>query len=397
MSDGPRDPGAGGVTESLVERYLLLGLRLDRHVEGTVDAYFGPPELADAVSVAPPVEPAALVADAEGLLGELEDSWLRDQVVGLHTFARVVAGETLAYRDEVERCYGVRPRRTDEAAFADAHARLDGLIPGTGPLVERYQAWLKASSVSREQLGQIVASVIDRSREWTNRVVELPAGEGVALEIVTDKPWGGFCYYLGDLQSRIELNADLPRSAGEVLHLALHETYPGHHAERCVKDEVLVRKGGLMEETIVLVPTPQSMIAEGIAELAAKLLLESDAGAALADVVADAGIELDLSQLLDVRRALAACDWVEVNAALMLYEDGASEAETRAYLERWGLMTAERSAHILRFLREPTSRSYVLTYAAGQELCERWVGGDLQRFRRLLTEQVRVGDLVAGD
>jgi hypothetical protein len=139
------------------------------------------------------------------------------------------------------------------------------------------------------------------------------------------------------------------------------------------------------------------MIAEGIAELAVKLLLESDAGAALADVVAGAGIEFDLEEFLEVRRALAACDWVEVNAALMLYEDGASEAETRAYLERWGLMTAERSAHLIRFLREPTSRSYVLTYAAGQELCERWVGGDLGRFRRLLTEQVRVGELLALD
>jgi hypothetical protein len=382
------------VTAPVVERYLRLGLQLDRHVEGTVDAYFGPPEVAAAVAAAEPVDPRTLVADAEALLGELDDGWLRDQVVGLHTFARVVAGETLAYRDEVERCYGIRPHRTEEAAFAEAHARLDELMPGTEPLVERYQAWLRAASVSREQLGRIVAAVIDRAREWTNRVVELPAGEGVALEIVTDKPWGGFCYYLGGLQSRIELNADLPRSAGEVLHLALHETYPGHHAERCVKDEVLVRRGGLSEETIVLVPTPQSMIAEGIAELAATLLLESEAGAALADVVADAGIEFDLSQLLEVRRALAACEWVGVNAALMLYEDGAGEAETRAYLERWGLMTAERSAHVIRFLNEPTSRSYILTYAAGQELCERWVGGDLQRFRRILTEQVRVGDLL---
>jgi len=226
-------------------------------------------------------------------------------------------------------------------------------------------------------------------------VVDLPAGEGVAVEIVADKPWGGFCYYLGGLQSRIELNADLRRSAGEVLHLVLHETYPGHHAERCVKDDVLVRKAGRLEEAIVLVPTPQSMIAEGIAELAAQLVLESDAGAELAAAVADAGLELDLGQLLEVRRALAACDWVDVNAALMFYEDGAGEAETREYLERWGLMTPERSAHAIRFLREPTSRTYILTYSAGREVCERWVGGDLQRFRRLLTEQVRIGELLA--
>ena len=97
------------MSADVVERYLRLGLQLDRHVEGTVDAYFGPPELADEVKAAPPVDPAALAAEAESLLGEIEDGWLRDQVAGLATFARVVAGETLAYADEVERCYGIRP------------------------------------------------------------------------------------------------------------------------------------------------------------------------------------------------------------------------------------------------------------------------------------------------
>ena len=378
----------------VVERYLRLGLELDRHVEGTVDAYFGPPELADEVNAAPPVDPATLAADADALLGELEDGWLRDQVAGLHTFARVVAGESMPYADEVERCYGVRPRRTDEAAFADAHARLDELLPGEGSLTERYQGWRKESAVPRDQIERVVTAVIDEARGWTAQLVELPPGERVTLEIVEDKPWGGFCYYLRDLESRIELNADLPRSPDEIVHLALHETYPGHHAERCLKEQLLVRERGLLEETIVLVPTPQSMIAEGIAELGSALALGGEAGEALAEVVRGTGLEFDLGRVLAIQRALEPCEWVDVNAALMLYEDGAGEAETRAYLERWGLMTPERSAHVIRFLREPTSRSYILTYAAGRELCERWVGGDLQRFRRLLTEQVRVGELL---
>jgi hypothetical protein len=301
----------------------------------------------------------------------------------------------MGYADEVERCYGIRPQRTSEAAFADAHARLDTILPGEGPLPERFQAWKDAAAVSDTQLEQIVTGVIGLAREWTRRVVDLPAGEGVELEIVSDKPWGGFCYYLGGLQSRIELNGDLRRSVGEVLNLALHETYPGHHAERCVKDEVLVQKGGHLEESIVLVPTPQSLFAEGIAELAAELVLTSEAGAELEAIVNDAGIELDIADLVEVRRAMAVCDWADVNAALMLYEDGASESEVRAYLERWGLMAPERSAHAIRFMREPTSRSYIVTYSAGRELCERWVGGDLTRFRRLLTEQVRIGELLA--
>jgi hypothetical protein len=383
------------MSDAVVDRYLRLGLQLDRHVEGTVDAYFGPPEPAEEIRAAPPADPATLVAEADDLLGELEDGWLRDQVVGLHTFARVVSGETLPYADEVELCYGVRPRRTDEAVFADAHARLDELLPGDGSLAERYQRWRKESAVSREQIERVVTAIIDWARAWTSRLVDLPAGEHVTLEIVTDKPWGGFCYYLRDLESRIELNADLPRSPDEIVHLALHETYPGHHAERCLKEQLLVRERGLIEETIVLVPTPQSLIAEGLAELGAVLVLSGEEGEALAGVVRDAGLEFDLGRVLAIQRALAPCDWVDVNGALMLFEDGADEAESRAYLERWGLMTPERSAHVIRFLREPTSRSYILTYAAGRELCERWVGGDLVRFRRLLTEQLRVGDLLA--
>jgi hypothetical protein len=77
----------------------------------------------------------------------------------------------------------------------------------------------------------------------------------------------------------------------------------------------------------------------------------------------------------------------------MLHEDGASDADVREYVERWDLVTPEISAHVLRFLREPTSRTYMITYLAGRDLSETYVAGDPDRFRRLLTEQVRVGEL----
>ena len=63
--------------------------------------------------------------------------------------------------------------------------------------------------------------------------------------------------------------------------------------------------------------------------------------------------------------------------------------------ERWGLLTPQWAAHMLRFFTEPSSRTYVTNYPAGRELCEAYVAGEPERFRRLLTEQVRVGDLLA--
>src|SRR5213078_550231 len=127
---GPSDPEARRVTEAVVDRYLRLGLQLGRHVEGIVDAYFGPSEPAAAIAAAPPVEPRTLVADGEALLGDLEDGWLRDQVGGLRTYAGVLAGDAGSYADEVEGCYGVRPEYTSEAVFLDTHAELDELLPG---------------------------------------------------------------------------------------------------------------------------------------------------------------------------------------------------------------------------------------------------------------------------
>ena len=382
------------MSQSVVERYLRLGLQLGRHVDGIVDAYYGPPKLAAAVDAEPPVDPRALVSAAEALLDELADGWLRDQVVGLRTYAGVLAGESRSYADEVEGCYGVRPTYTDEAVFTAAHERLEELLPGGGRLAERYERWQDSIRVPTELVERTVASVIEEARVWTRGLVELPAGEGVVLEIVRDEPWLAFCSYLGDLRSRIEVNVDLPLSAIELLVLAIHETYPGHHAERCSKEHLLVRGRGLLEETLVLVPTPQSLVSEGIAKVAPSLLLEGDDGASLAAIIHDAGIELVLAHALAVERALEPCRWAEVNAALMLHDAGASEAETHAYLERWGLMTPELAAHVIRFLTEPTSRTYIVTYPAGRELCRSYVAGEPERFRRLLTEQVRVRDLL---
>ncbi len=83
----------------VIERYLTLGLRLGRGVDGLVDAYYGPPELADAVAAESPIAPAELAAEADSLsqtvaaAGELDaqrGGWLEDQIRGLRTYAGVL-------------------------------------------------------------------------------------------------------------------------------------------------------------------------------------------------------------------------------------------------------------------------------------------------------------------
>ncbi len=380
--------------DSHAERYLRLGLELGRHADDIVDAYFGPPELATAVNAADPVDPARLAASAHALLAELEDGWLRDQVSALGAYAEMLAGDARPYADEVEACYQLRPRRTDDAVFAEVHEQLEYLLPGAGTLGERYNAFRRSAFVPPERVEQVATEAIEAARACTRALVELPQGEGVDLEIVHDVPWMGYCEYVGGLRSSISINADLPLSVIDLIRLVIHETYPGHHVERCLKDELLVRERGLLEETIVLLPTPQSVIAEGIASMAPSVLLDRtpEVFAGLADA---AGVDIDFPGAVAVESALEPSRWVEVNAAHMLFADGRDEAEVRAYLEHWGVMDAELSAHAIRFIRGRRARGYVICYPAGRELCAAYVGADPARFRQLLSEQVRVGELLA--
>jgi hypothetical protein len=376
------------------ERYVRLGLQLGRHADDIVDTYFGPPELAAAVDAAAPVAPADLAASARALVDELDDSWLRDQVAGLSAYAGVLAGESRPYADEVEACYQLRPRRTDEAVFAGVHERLEQLLPGAGTLHERYAALRRSAFVPAERVEQVAGEAIAAARACTRDLVDLPDGEEVDLEIVHEVPWIGYCRYVGGLRSRISISGDLPFSVIDLIRLVIHETYPGHHVERCLKDEQLVCERGLLEETIVLLPTPQSVIAEGIASIAPAVLLDR-VPEAFARVAEAAGIEIDFRRAVAVESALETCRWVEVNAALMLYEDGTGEDEVRAYLEHWGVLDAELSAHVVRFLGGRRSSGYIINYAAGRELCAAYVASDPTRYRRLLSEQVRVGELKA--
>ncbi len=132
------------------ERYLELGLRLGKHVDGLVDAYYGPPELKERVDAEDTIDPATLAADGEALRAEVGDSWLGDQVQGCATYAQVLAGVEISYSDEVERCYGVRPVRTPEDVFVAVHAELDELLPGDGGLFERRLAWRERHLVTGE-------------------------------------------------------------------------------------------------------------------------------------------------------------------------------------------------------------------------------------------------------
>lgn len=383
---------------SVTESYVELCLRLGRHVDGLVDAYYGDPGVQERIDAEAISDPASLAADAVRLLAELDGleeqrrRWLRAQLVGLETVARKLAGEKFAFADEVERCYGVRPRRTAEAQIDAAHSGLDAALPGAGPLAERYQQWREGQTVPKDRLGPILSDIVEELRARTRELVGLPDGESYELQLVTDEPWSAYNYYEGSLRSRIAVNTDVAMATNFLTELMAHELYPGHQTEHAWKEQLLYREGGRPESSILMIGTPESLIAEGIAGLAAEMVLE-DEDAFAAEVLGRHGIDYDADlarAVKDVRRPLSrASD----NAAMMVYEDGASEDEAVEYLKDRALMSDRRARQAMKFIADPIWRSYVTTYEDGYDVCKTWVDGDRARFKRLLTEQLTPADL----
>jgi hypothetical protein len=389
--------------EDVVEGYLRLGLRLGRHVDGFVDAYYGPESLARTVAAEPVAAPARLADEASRLLAELDDGaggldvgrrrWLRAQVLGLATSARKLRGDPIGYLDEVEASYGVRPRWVDEEQFAAAHGALAEALPGDGDLHDRYVVWRESHAAPVDVLPAVLRDLSDDFRERTGRLFGLPDGEHVDLDLVSDKPWSGFNHYLGGLRSRVEINVDLPVLSLSLGHLVAHEAYPGHHTEHVRKEVGLVRRRDWWEESIFLVGTPQCLLAEGLADLGLEVLLGERPEPALAEHFRPHGLRYDPEVVARVAGASEVLGAVRSNAAVLLHEEGRPVDDVVDYLSVWALLPRPRAEKAVRFLTDPTWRAYISTYVEGLPLCRAFVAGDPTRYARLLTEQLTPADL----
>ena len=380
--------------------YVLLGLRFDRIEDGFVDAYTGNPALRAAVLDEPAPEPAALGARARELLAELPSSglpvaraeYLRAQLTGLECSARKFAGQDVGFVAEVAAYFQVDIAPGSEQDYLAAHDEIDALLPGPGSLARRYARYRKADECPPERLESVVRALSSALRDRVRAEYGLPEGETVQYDVVTDKPWSGFNYYLGNYRSQVAINADLPHRLMQLPQLVAHESYPGHHTEHCRKERGLVERDRHLEHTVFLVNTPECLMAEGLADLGVQASVGEGWGGWAAEILADLGLRVDADLAEKMAAAVTGLDQVRQDAALMLHDRGAGEEEVAAFLQRWLLVPEERARQMLRFLSHPLWRAYTSTYVEGYRLLSEWLAARptsksvADRFVRLLDE-----------
>ncbi|WP_225725183.1 MULTISPECIES: DUF885 domain-containing protein [unclassified Nocardia] len=392
----------------LVTEYLRLGLAFDRLEEGFVDAYTGDPELRRAVANSPAPEPRDLAKRAAELRTMLPDAGLtaeRTEFLDVHLgalecSARKFAGDEIGFVDEVRAYFDVEIAPGDVADYREAHRQMDEVLAGAGPLAERVAAHRRADEIPPERLTACVEAFSGALRELVRDRYPLPDHEHVSYEVVGDKPWSGFNYYLGNYHSRVAINSDLKQHMAHLPLLIAHESYPGHHTEHCRKEAGLVA-AGQAEQTIFLVNTPQCLMAEGLADLALRSIVGPGWGKWAQEIYADLGLRFDGERAERLSNASANLLSVRQDAALLLHDRGKTADEVAEFLQRWGLVTPERARQSLRFLSSPLWRAYISTYVEGYRLLGGWLDrapdadDRADRFRRLLDEPLTPGAIRA--
>ncbi|MFT4048184.1 MAG: hypothetical protein QM661_16035, partial [Solimonas sp.] len=342
--------------ERQAEEFVMLALSLGRAPHaGEVDAYFGPPRLAEAAR-ANVIGQDALRSRAQVLLAGLQAGQLQDPsprrarlATQVRSFAALL--ETVeqprarSFDAEARAVYGLASEVSDAVRQRTIVRRLDGLLPGAQPLAQRVAAYQARFVVPEARRRAVFERALAECRARTLAHWTLPADERLDVEWTrqVDAAWHR---YEGGHRSRLQINPAAVALPGEAIDVACHEGYPGHHAQFVLMDAAAGAQGLPVEDTVVLLRSPASVLREGAANYGVDLAFPLDARIAFErDVLFPlAGLDpTEAARYVEVHHLVGELSLSTV-AILRDYRDGRLPADdAAAQLEATALVTSPRA------------------------------------------------------
>ncbi|MBW8867178.1 MAG: hypothetical protein JF610_07550 [Acidobacteria bacterium] len=386
---------------NIAEQYVKLVLAVGQHDADYVDAFYGPAEwktdaarqkvpLADIDAKAARLGTAIAAARDDGdELARLRREYLRWQVESLRARVKMLQGAKLTFDEESQALYDAVAPRHPDSYFEDILNEIDRALPGTGPLIDRYDAFRRKFIVPPDRLSRVFDRAIAECRGRTLAHLTLPADEHFTVEYVKNKPWSGYNWYQGKFRSLIQVNTDLPIYIDRAVDLACHEGYPGHHVYNALLEQHLVRERGWIEFTIYPLFSPQSLIAEGTANYGIEVAFPGAERLAFERDVLFPIAGLDPSQADAYARVRTLVDRLAYagNEAARRYLNGEIDrAAAAAWMSRYAMSSPKAAEQRTHFF--DTYRSYVINYNLGKDLVKQYVesrrGNRWDEFGRLL-------------
>ena len=167
---------------SVGEQYVHIALSVRRFDDAFVDAYFGPdswdadaqadPRTLDELrAAARALQSVAAGISADAPMEVWRKAWLEANLRAMVARMDHVAGESLSFDAEAEALFGVVPPHYEQSHYEALVGELEGLLPGTGGLRERYLAYRDRFVISGERLHAVFRAAIDECRARTVAII----------------------------------------------------------------------------------------------------------------------------------------------------------------------------------------------------------------------------------
>jgi hypothetical protein len=404
-----------GQVDAIARDYVLLSLEIGDKEEGYIDAYYGPPEIqarakAEAAKLSLPqlakrtkelqTRIAALPADGDSMDAR-RVRFLAAQLTAAATRLRMMQGEKLSFADEAKGLFGAVPEIKPLSSYDPVIARIDALVPGSGPLPERVEAFQDRFNIPKDRLRSVFDAAIAECKRRTLQHIALPKNESFTMEFVTGKSWSGYNYYKGNAHSLIQVNTDLPIRISRAVDLGCHEGYPGHHVLNALLEERLTKGKGWIEFSVYPLYSPQSLIAEGSANYGIDLAFPGDDQLKFetATLYPLAGLPTgDAAKYLALSKAMKDLAGARFTIARDYLEGRISRDQAVQLSQKYQLQSKERAEKSLSFTDQ--YRTYVINYGLGQDMVRAYVeagGTDPKarwaRMEKILSEPTLPSDL----
>jgi hypothetical protein len=274
----PKDP-----LEARAQRFTVLALQLGMVERKEVDAYFGPPEIDPRGDGKAPsldalrAETLKLLADAQknrSTEGQVERARaLEQQLKHFDALLQMLAAPgRMTFDQEAVRVYGINPLAYQDTEVAPAILKqLSDLVPGSGPLPFRVAKYRNQFVVPADRREKLFARALEECRKRTLMHWQLPQDEKLEIQFVRDVG-AAWHKYEGAHRSTLRINPVAIAYIGQVIDVACHEAYPGHHAQFLVMEQDAAPAGVPVESSVALMRSPAAVLREGAANYGVELV-----------------------------------------------------------------------------------------------------------------------------
>jgi len=351
--------------------------------------------------------------DSNSLLNKLDlqgyhikrERYLEKMLTATTTSIELLNGIEISIKDQFLKLYNVALQPANESELKNLKNEYDEAYGGPGSLEERLEKLRLKRRVPEEKVFEFFKRALKITEKRTKELFInlLPENEQILLDLTQEKnndkiKWACYEWYLGNYNSRIEVNPKFDMYWTVLLMYSAHEGYPGHHTEFSVKECRLYRELNQFEHSILLLNSPKLLISEGIADLALNVLFSyrDQAEIGLNEFCSDVSKEDSLETLIAQNKVRSKLNLFWYNFAYHALIDNYTDEELISYGKNFEIFGEDDLRNQIKRLNDPVYSKNAFTYNLGMNIIKKKYGKfpSVKDFRKLLVNPILPCDLL---